>query len=421
MTGRIRIDGQSIPFAEGQTVIQAATDAGVFIPHLCYHRSYEANGSCKMCTCKINGRQVSSCTTPATDGMVVESNTEELNSERRMLAQMLFVEGNHHCPSCEASGNCVLQAQAYKLGMTALVFPNLTAGRETDASHPDILLNRDRCIYCELCVRASRDSDGKDIFCITGRARNKGLAVNSDTGLLADSGLSKDDAAASVCPVGCILRKGEAFTKPIGQRDYDHRKVHGYKIRPAAIPHLDKEPGEKISLATCSLAGCFGCHMSFLDIDERILDLVEHVQFDRSPINDIKSCSAEVDIGLVEGGVCNTENIETLREFRKSCKILIAVGACAMSGGVPALRNAVDVRELLEESYINGIGVDNGQIPTDPELPHILEKVSPIHEVVKIDFFLPGCPPPADAFWQVLTDIVEGREPQLPYDLIYFD
>ncbi|MCG8369801.1 MAG: NADP oxidoreductase [Proteobacteria bacterium] len=161
--------------------------------------------------------------------------------------------------------------------------------------------------------------------------------------------------------------------------------------------------------------------MSFLDIDERIVKLVEHVQFDRSPINDIKSCSEVVDIGLVEGGVCNTENIETLREFRKSCKLLIAVGACAMSGGVPALRNPVDVRELLEESYIDAIGVENAQIPTDPELPHILEFVSPIHEVVKVDFFLPGCPPPADAFWQILNDIVEGRAPDLPYDLTYFD
>ena len=125
--------------------------------------------------------------------------------------------------------------------------------------------------------------------------------------------------------------------------------------------------------------------------------------------------------GLVEGGVCNTENIETLREFRNSCDILVAVGACAMSGGVPALRNSVDVRELLEESYINAVGVVHAQIPTDPELPHILEKVSPISEVVKVDFFLPGCPPPADAFWQVLNDIIAGRQPNLPYDLMYFD
>jgi len=421
VTGRIKIDGQSIPYADGQTVMQAAEDAGVFIPHLCYHPDYEANGSCKMCTCKIDGRQVSSCTTPASEGMVIESNTEELNSERRALAQMLFVEGNHHCPSCEHSGNCELQNQAYKLGMTALIFPDFTAGRATDASHPDILINRDRCIYCKLCVRASRDVDGKDIFCISGRSENKSLAINSDSGLLRDSGFTVDDAAANVCPVGCIIKKREGFLKPIGKRAFDRRPVHHNKVKQPTLPELVKQPGEKVTVATCSLAGCFGCHMSLLDIDERIVELVEHVEFDRSPINDLKHISGECDIGLIEGGVCNTENVQTLREFRDKCKIVIAVGACAMSGGVPALRNNVDVRELLEESYVNGVGLHNPQIPTDPELPHILEKVSPIHEVVKVDFFLPGCPPPADAFWQVLNDIIEGRQPDLPYDLLHYD
>jgi len=419
--GRIKIDGQSIPFAGGQTVMQAASDAGVFIPHLCYHPDHAANGSCKMCISKIDGRQVSSCTTRAEDGQIIESNTEELNSERRALAQMLFVEGNHHCPSCEHSGNCVLQNLAYKLGMTALTFPNLAVGRKTDASHPDLLINRDRCIYCELCVRASRDPDGKDIFCISGRSENKSLAINSDSGLLKDSGITVDDAAANVCPVGCIIKKRDGFSKPIGHREFDRRSVHHNRLSQTSLPELVKEPGQKIIVATCSLAGCFGCHMSFLDIDERIVDLVDHVQFDRSPINDIKKCSAECDIGLIEGGVCNTENIETLREFRDSCKILVAVGACAMSGGVPALRNNVDVRELLEDVYMDGVGVDNPQIPTDPELPHILEKVSPIHEVVKVDFFLPGCPPPADVFWQFLNDIIAGRPADLPYDLLNFD
>ncbi len=421
MTGRIKIDGQSIPFAEGQTVMQAAEDAGVFIPHICYHPDYEANGSCKMCTCKIDGRQVSSCTTRAVDGQVVESNTEELNSERRAIAQMLFVEGNHHCPSCEHSGNCVLQTMAYRMGMTALIFPDFTAGRETDASHPDLLINRDRCVYCELCVRASRDVDGKDVFSISGRAENKKLTVNSDSGLLRDSGISIDDAAANVCPVGCIIHKHKGFKKPIGQRDYDKRYVHHNKLKQPRLPEFEREPGQKLKVATCSLAGCFGCHMSFLDIDERIVQLVENVEFDRSPINDFKELADEIDIGLIEGGVCNTENIETLRDFRSKCKVLIAVGACSISGGVPALRNGIDVRELLEESYINGVGVENGQIPTDPELPYILEEVSPIHEVVKVDFFLPGCPPPADAFWQILTDIIDGRQPDLPYDLLSFD
>ena len=421
MSGRLRIDGVSIPFADGQTVIQAAQDAGVHIPHLCYHPDYAANGSCKLCTCVVNGRQVSSCTTKATDGMVVESNTEELNSERRALTQMLFVEGNHHCPSCEASGNCELQNQAYRLGMTALIFPDFTAGRATDATHPDILLNRDRCIYCELCVRASREADGKEIFCISGRSENKSLAINSDSGTLEDSGITTDDAAANVCPVGAIIKKRQGFRKPIGQRDHDERQVHHNKVRLPQLQPIQKAPGEKVSVATCSLAGCFGCHMSFLDIDERIIALTERITFDRSPINDIKHISGPVDIGLVEGGVCNTENIETLREFRDNCKILVAVGACAMDGGVPALRNHLDVRELLEESYINGRGVENPQIPVDKELPYILEEVSPIHEVVKVDFFLPGCPPPADAFWQILTDILDGRQPDLPYDLLRFD
>ncbi len=421
MSGRIHIDGESIPFADGQTVIQAAEDAGIHIPHLCYHPDYAANGSCKLCTVEIDGRQASSCTTKAVDGMMVESNTEELNSERRALTQMLFVEGNHHCPSCEASGNCKLQDQAYRLGMTALIFPDFTAGRATDATHPDILLNRYRCIYSELCVRASKEVDGRDVFCISGRSENKSLAINSDSGMLSDSGLQVEDAAASVCPVGAIIKKRQGFRKPIGQRDYDERRVHHNKVRLPNLPKLEKAPGEKVSVATCSLAGCFGCHMSFLDIDERIIELTQRISFDRSPLNDIKHISGPVDIGLVEGGVCNTENIETLREFRDNCKVLIAVGACAMDGGVPALRNNLDVRDLLEESYINGFGVDNPQIPVDRELPYILEEVSPIHEVVKVDFFLPGCPPPAEAFWLILTDILDGRQPDLPYDLLRFD
>ncbi|MDJ0938400.1 MAG: 2Fe-2S iron-sulfur cluster-binding protein [Woeseiaceae bacterium] len=421
MTRWITIDGRAVPFADGQTVMQAATDAGVFIPHLCYHPDYAANGSCKMCTCKINGRQMSSCTTRAVEGQVIESNTEELNSERRALAQMLFAEGNHHCPSCEESGNCVLQNMAYRLGMTALMFPNFHPGRATDATHPDVLLNRDRCIYCELCVRASRDTDGKDIFCISGRSENKSLTINSDSGTLADSGLSIDDKAAEVCPVGALIKKREGFKQPIGEREFDRLQGSGAQIRAPRMPKLIREPGKKLKLATCSLAGCFGCHMSFLDIDERILELVEHVEFDRSPLDDLKEFTGECDIGLIEGGVCNTENIETLREFRKRCKVIIAVGACAISGGVPALRNTIDVRELLEETYINGMGVDNGQIPTDPELPHILERVSPVHEVVKVDFFLPGCPPSADAIWRVLTSVVADEQPNLPYDLMHFD
>jgi NAD-reducing hydrogenase small subunit len=177
---------------------------------------------------------------------------------------------------------------------------------------------------------------------------------------------------------------------------------------------------DKIRVATVSLCGCFGCHMSLLDIDERILELVQLVEFDRSPITDIKTIG-NCDIGLIEGGVANAENVEVLRDFRKHCKVLVAVGACAVNGGIPAMRNSFTLKECLEESYIDGIGLTNPQIPNDPEIPMLLNKVHPIHEVVKVDHFLPGCPPTADALWTFLTELIEGKPVSLPYEQIRYD
>jgi NAD-reducing hydrogenase small subunit len=176
----------------------------------------------------------------------------------------------------------------------------------------------------------------------------------------------------------------------------------------------------KLKVATVSLAGCFGCHMSFLDIDERLLELIEHIEFDRSPLTDIKHVG-RCDLGLVEGGVCNEENVEVLRRFRENCTLLVAVGACAISGGLPAQRNPIPIREVLEEVYLTEQGLEHGIIPNDPELPLLLNKVHPIHEVVKVDFFMPGCPPSGDAFWKFLTDLLAGREPQLGHTLLHYD
>jgi NAD-reducing hydrogenase small subunit len=176
----------------------------------------------------------------------------------------------------------------------------------------------------------------------------------------------------------------------------------------------------KLRVATTSLAGCFGCHTSFLDIDERLLELLKHIEFDRSPLTDIKHCGP-CDIGIIEGGVCNAENVHVLREFRANCKILIAIGACAINGGLPAQRNHLSLAEVLEEVYHAQHGLVDGFIPNDPELPLPLDKVHPLHEVVKIDYFIPGCPPSADAIWKVLTDLLDGREPELGHDLIHYD
>jgi NAD-reducing hydrogenase small subunit len=169
----------------------------------------------------------------------------------------------------------------------------------------------------------------------------------------------------------------------------------------------------KLKVATVSLAGCFGCHMSFLDIDERFFELIEHVEFDRSPLTDIKTVG-RCDIGLVEGGLCNAENVEVLRAFRAQCKTLVAVGACAINGGLPAQRNHLDIGRVLVDVY-------GPAVPNDPELPLLLAKVRPIHELVQIDYSLPGCPPSADAFWTFLTDLMAGRTPHLGHGLMRYD
>ncbi len=176
----------------------------------------------------------------------------------------------------------------------------------------------------------------------------------------------------------------------------------------------------KPRVATASLAGCFGCHMSLLDIDERILDLVERVDFDRTPLTDIKTLG-DCDLGLIEGGVANAENVEVLREFRARCKWLVAVGACAVTGGIPAMRNQFELRDCLNEAYVDGVGVHNPGVPNDPEIPLLLNRVHPIHEVVRIDCFLPGCPPSADAIWTFLTELLAGEPIGFPYTQIHYD
>ena len=221
----ITIDSQSIPFKQGQSIIEAAQQAGVYIPHLCYQTGFKPQGSCKVCNVEVDGHIHSACTTQACDGQVIKNNTEQQNSARKAITQRLFIEGNHLCPSCEKSGHCDLQALGYHLKMYDLHFPHFFPNREIDSSHPDIMLDRNRCIFCELCVRASRDNDAKNIFSIGGRGINSELIINSPSGTLADSGLDINDRAARICPVGAIIIKGESFETPIGERRYDQHSI----------------------------------------------------------------------------------------------------------------------------------------------------------------------------------------------------
>ena len=220
------IDGQQIEFKQGQTILQAAQDAGVYIPHLCFHPEFKAHGSCRVCIVQIKGLYRTACTTPVIDSMEVININDEVQQHRRHLLEMLFIEGNHVCPSCEKSGGCTLQSVAEYCG---LLSPSLTfqyPDKKVDASHADYLLDLNRCILCELCVRASNDVDKKSVFAISGRGMDARLVVNSIDGKLVNSTFEKTDRAASICPVGVILPKRQGFKTPIGQRKFDIKAIN---------------------------------------------------------------------------------------------------------------------------------------------------------------------------------------------------
>lgn len=218
------IDGVEVTGRCGQTIIQAADEAGVYIPRLCYLKDLIPHGSCRVCTVTINGRAEAACTQPIAEGMIVENDTEAIRALRRDLVDMLFVEGNHYCMFCEKSGNCELQALAYRLGIPAPKYPYQFPRRDVDASHPDIFIDRNRCILCGRCVNASRDVDGKNVFQFVGRGPDKQIAVNAEANL-AGTDMDAADKAADVCPVGAILRKRVGYAVPLGQRKYDREPI----------------------------------------------------------------------------------------------------------------------------------------------------------------------------------------------------
>jgi len=217
---RFTLDGREIPAAPGQTILEAADAAGIYIPRLCHKPGLEPYGGCRVCTVKANGRTVSACSYPASPDMVVESETAELQAHRRLLVEMLFVEGNHFCMSCEKSGNCELQALGYRFGITAPQLEYQFPVRAVDASHPDILIDHNRCILCARCVRTSRDLDQKAVFGFVGRGPRRRIAVSSGA-RLRDTEADVTDQAMDACPVGALLRKRVGFAVPVGRRLYD--------------------------------------------------------------------------------------------------------------------------------------------------------------------------------------------------------
>jgi len=177
---------------------------------------------------------------------------------------------------------------------------------------------------------------------------------------------------------------------------------------------------EKPKIATVWLEGCSGCHMSFLDLDEAVIDILNLVEFTRCPLTDIKEFQ-DVDVGIVEGSVGNIEEEVTLKELREHCKILMAWGDCACFGGVCAMRSSFDKDDVLRRGYIETESTDEGTIPGPPGVPALLEMVKPANQVVKVDCYVPGCPPDSKTIHYALTELLAGRVPVLPSEMMRFD
>ncbi len=418
----IRIDGKEIRTEAGKNLVQAARENGIFIPSLCYFEHIDPPlGTCRVCTCNVNGASGPACMEKVSDGMEVEVHTPELKNVRKAIVEMMFSEGNHFCPSCEKSGDCSLQHMGYEMGVYKSRFPHLFKDRLIDFNPKRFVIEHNRCVKCRRCVEEVLTNDGNRVFSFSNRGNETLVAIDYEQ----EAKLSEEQAleAMRICPTGAILVRGQAFARPFGTRKFDMKSVQ--KKDPFSNGKKKKKQNgrAKKTIATISLAGCFGCHMSMLDIDLELLDLVEFIEFNKSPINDIKEFTKHCDVGLIEGGCCNSENVEVLREFRKKCDLLVSVGECAIWGGLPAMRNTIPIGECLEEAYLNGITTETGEytIPNSEDLPKILDQVYPCNEIVKIDYFIPGCPPDAHHIWKAVANLLWDEQYSVLYSEFKYD
>ena len=220
---QFEIDGKECMAEQGAYLIDAAQANGVYIPFLCNMKGVIPKGACRICSVLVNGKRVTACTTKVSQGMEVIATSKELEDYRKSIVELLFVEGNHLCPSCERSGNCDLQALGYRYRMMNPRFPYLNPDREIEAKNPKLMKDHNRGILCKRCIRVIKNTEGKSLFAF-GRRGHK-VQISIDTELAAGISDELAEKAMAICPVGAIIRKGKGFAVPIGKRKYDHAPI----------------------------------------------------------------------------------------------------------------------------------------------------------------------------------------------------
>jgi len=220
---KFKIDGKIIPAECGQTIVEAAHANGIFIPTLCNFEGAKPKGCCRMCTVKVNDRFMTACTTPVADGMEIENNIDEINDIRKSIIELLFVSGNHFCPSCEKSGNCELQALAYRYQMMVPRFPFEFPQKGVDATSPKIVKDQNRCIACKRCIKTIEDEQGRKYFAYKNRGSKLEVVLDEEMAKTMTDEIAQ--LAMDNCPVGSILKKEIGYTEPIGTRKYDKKPI----------------------------------------------------------------------------------------------------------------------------------------------------------------------------------------------------
>lgn len=220
---KFTIDGKVCSADEGKQLVEAAKENGIYIPTLCNYSGIPPKGSCRICTVLINGRPATACTTKVSENMDIKTSTPELEDFRKAVLELLFAEGNHFCPSCEKSGNCELQALAYRYKIMVPRFPYLFPVRSIEAWHPKLIKDHNRCILCKRCIRGIKNEQGKSIFAYGKRGQNLEINIDQETSKNISDELAQK--AMDICPVGAILVKEKGFKTPIGKRKYDYEVI----------------------------------------------------------------------------------------------------------------------------------------------------------------------------------------------------
>jgi Ni,Fe-hydrogenase III small subunit/NAD-dependent dihydropyrimidine dehydrogenase PreA subunit len=434
------VDGRTVSAREGQTLLDACRDAGVDVPSLCHQPGLPAPASCRLCLVEVRGfrRPMPACRTRPWEGMVVTTETPALVRHRRDTLELLFAGGGHVCAFCPASGSCQLQALASRHGLDHVHHGRTRRAPAVDASRPRFAHDPARCVLCTRCVRVCAEVERAGTLSVAGRGEHS--RISFDGGLPWGKAASCTDCGrcAEVCPTGAMVEKewgaqgifrrpgaaaaaptptststptptSTATPTPTSTSTSTSTATATATATPTPTSTPTPTPTRKLRLATVWLGGCSGCHMSLLDLDERLLALADRIDLVHSPLVDVKEYPQGVDVCLVEGAVAAADHEPLLRRIRARTRLLVALGDCACTGNVTALRNGRGGAAAVERRQAEGVA--EGHLCGHPLVPALLPRARPLHELLQVDLYLPGCPPPAALLGAVLEELAAGRVP----------